>query len=362
MALFRKATPASGPAIKAAAGIASGQVGSFLGYVVGTAEERALSIPAIARARSMICTTIAGMGFKQYVEQWTGDAYEEIYLPLEPWMERPDPKVTRQFMIAQTVSDLFMYGRAWWYVTARDPRTNLPVSYTWLPSANVLTPDQIGPQFFGMPNEVQFNGVQLPLENVVCFLAPDQGLVYTGSRAIDIAIRLDAAARRFALTEISSGYLQQTDGSEPMGSDDLSELAASWAMARRESAIGALNNAVKFVEFSADPSKLQLTEARNHAALEMSRIAGVPAYLLSAPTSNGMVYQNAQLARQDLWLWGCAPYARVIEETLSTDQYLLPGRRIEFDLDDLTDLADIMTPTQGATTDTAPMNQQGQNA
>ena len=75
-----------------------------------------------------------------------------------------------------------------------------------------------------------------------------------------------------------------------------------------------------------------------------------------------MVYQNAQLARQDLWLWGCAPYARVIEETLSTDQYLLPGRRIEFDLDDLTDLADIMTPTQGATTDTAPMNQQGQNA
>jgi phage portal protein BeeE len=359
MALFRKQDLSHGTAIKAAAGVASGQIGSFLGYQVGTAEERALSIPSIARSRSMIAGIIAGLDLKLYTRQWTGEEYEKIYVPSPAWMDRPDPKVTRQFIIAQTVSDLLMYGRAWWYITARDGNTGLPVSFTWLPAANVSTPNQQGPQFFGMPDEVEFNGVLLPLENTVCFLAADQGLIYTGSRSIDIAIRLDAAARRFAMTEIAAGYLQQSEGSEPMDSESLSELASAWASARRESAIGALNSAVKFVEFSSDPAKLQLTEARNYAALEMSRIAGVPAYLLSAPVSSGMTYSNAQQARQDLWLWGAAPYAKTIAETLSSPQILGPGRYCEFDADEFLEISEMVSSDEPRTEDSpsAPLRQ-----
>ena len=351
MAIFRKQLASHGTAIRAAAGVANGQIGSFLGYVVGTAEERALSIPTIARSRSMICTMIAGLDLKMYTRQWTGEEYEKIYTPTPAWCDRPDPKVTRQFLMANTVSDLLMYGRAFWYITSRDANTGLPASFTWLPSGSVSTPNQQGPQWWGMPDEVEFNGVLIPLENVVTFIAADQGMVYTGARAIDIAIRLDAAARRFALTEVAAGYLQQTDGTEPMDSESLGELAAEWATARRESAIGALNNAVKFVEFSQDPAKLQLTEARNHAALEMSRIAGVPAYLVSAPTSNGMVYQNAQMARQDLWLWGAAPYAKTIAETLSLPQIVGPGRSIEFDIDELLEMTDLGSGDEPRTED-----------
>lgn len=328
--------------MKAAAG-GAGQIGSFLSYNVGTAEERALSIPTIARSRSMICSMIAGLDLKQYQLVWNSvdEKYEEVYLQGEGWFTRPDPKVTRQFIMAQTVSDLMLYGRAFWYITGRYS-TGFPASFTWLPHSNVETPNQQGPQWFGMPDEVEFNGVSLDTANVVCFLAPDQGLLYTGSRAIDIAIRLDSAARRFALTEIAAGYLQQADGTEPMSAEELGELASGWAGVRRESAIGALNSSVKFVEFQSDPSKLQLTEARNYAALEMSRLAGVPSYLVSAPTSSGMTYQNAQESRKDLWLWGALPYATAIAERLSMDDILPRGRHVEFDYDEILAQAGMM--------------------
>lgn len=346
MALFKRTTAKPAVAVKAASG-GAGQIGSFLGYSVGTAEERALSIPTIARSRSMICSMIAGLDLKQYQLVWNSidEEYEKVYLQGEGWFTRPDPKVPRQFIMANTVSDLMMYGRAFWYVTARYS-TGFPAAFTWLPHSNVETPNQQGPQWWGMPDEVEFNGVMLDTANVICFLAPDQGLLYTGARSVDIAIRLDAAARRFALTEIAAGYLQQKDGSEPMTAEELGELASGWASVRRESAIGALNSAVEFKEFQSDPSKLQLVEARNHAALEMSRLAGVPAYLVSAPTSNGMTYQNAQESRRDLWLWGALPYATAIAERLSMDDVLPRGRHLEFDIDEALAQAGMMEEQQ----------------
>ena len=336
MGIFRRSS--HGPAaavvpIKAAAGVA-GQRGSFLGYSVGTVEERALSIPTITRARSMLATMVAGLDIRQYTLQWNGEEYEKIYVLGESWMTRPDPKVTRQFMIAQTVSDLMFYGAACWYITSRYS-TGFPQSFEWLPMGSITTPDNEPPQYFGNPSTVMFNGVELDQRNVVFFLAADQGIVYTGRRSIDIAMRLDEAARRFALTEIAAGYLQQTDNSEPMSGDELGELASAWAGARRDSSIGALNSAVKFVEFSSDPQKLQLTEARQHAALELSRLAGVPAYLVSAPTSSGMTYNNAQEQLVDLWIWGAKPYATAIAERLSMDDIIPRGRHVEFDTEDI---------------------------
>ena len=47
-----------------------------------------------------------------------------------------------------------------------------------------------------------------------------------------------------------------------------------------------------------------------------------------------MTYQNAQQARQDLWIWGALPYATAIAERLSMDDVLPRGRHVEFDVDE----------------------------
>jgi len=317
------------PAVRAAAGGAN-QIGTLYAYAVGAGVERALGVPTISRARDLIASMIGSLDLKQYTLQWTGEDYEEIHIPGESWFTRPDPNVTRNFIMANTFSDLFFYGRAFWYITSRYA-SGFPASFTWLPAGSVSTSDQAGPQWFGPSKQIEFLGAPVDHNNVVQFLSPINGLLYQGQRAIDIAIRLDTAAKRFASNEIAAGYLQQTDG-EPMGGDELAELAAAWSTARSANAIGALNQYVKFVEFDSDPSKLQLHEGREHAALELSRVANIPPYLLGIPTG-GMTYQNAQQARQDLYLFGAKPFICAIQETLSLDNVTPRGRHVRFDID-----------------------------
>jgi hypothetical protein len=98
-------------------------------------------------------------------------------------------------------------------------------------------------------------------------------------------------------------------------------------------AIGALNSVVTFKEFSSDPNKLQLIESRQFQALELSRATGIPAYLLGIGVQ-GYTYQNAQSARQDLYLFGAKQYLDCIEQTLSMNNILPRGRYVEFDIED----------------------------
>ena len=329
------AVPATS-SVQAAVGTAS-QIGQFFTYSVGAYVERAQSIPTLTRAQNLLVSMIAGLDLEQYNNMWTGEDYEEVVIPGESWMARPDPRVSRQFIIGSTVGDLFWHGRAFWYITSRYAN-GYPATFTWLPAGNVNTVDQPGPVWFGPSDQVQFNGNTLDPTNVVQFISPTPGVLWTGARSIDIAIRLDNAAKR-AASPIASGYLQQTGG-EPMTSDELTELAGAWTSSRsgteqtEGNTVGALNEFVKFVEFTADPSKMQLSEGREYSSLELSRVANIPPYLLGISTG-GMTYQNAQEAMKQLYLLGARPIMQTIEQTLSLDTILPRGRWCRFDLDDM---------------------------
>lgn len=342
MALFSKpklnATPAfAHEPLHAAAGSAA-QVGQFYTYTVGAGAELALSVPTVARATQMIISLVGSLPLRHFTRQWTGENYEKIYLENESWMDLPDPTVTRNFIMSNTCMDLMMRGRAFWYVTSRSSATGRPLSFQWLPSQMVDTTDQAGPQYFGKSNEIRFNGLPLATEDVIQMLAPVQGFLWTGRRVLDTAIKLDRSAERFASNEIVAGYLQQTDSSEPLDAESLGELAAAWSNARRVNAVGALNSAVKYEQFDTDPSKLQLVEARNFSALELSRAIGVPAYLLGIGIS-GYNYSNATQAKQDLYLLGAKLYMDCIQESLSGPDLLPRNRFVEFDTEDL--IADV---------------------
>jgi phage portal protein BeeE len=299
MALFGSkkvsATPAFASApIQAAAGSAA-QVGQFYTYSVGASQELALSVPTVARSIQMIASMVGCLELKHYTTQWTGSEYEELYLENESWMDQPDPKVTRNFIFSQLVTDLMLHGRGFWYITSRSTATGRPLSFQWLPAAMVSSLDMAGPQWFGMSDQLEFNGYPLATDDVVQFLAPTQG---------------------------------------SMSAEDLSELAAAWRNARQVGAIGALNSVVTFKEFSSDPNKLQLIESRQFQALELSRTTGIPPYLLGIGVSGSYTYQNAQQARQDLYLFGTKQYLDAIEQTLSMNQLLPRGRYVKFDVSD----------------------------
>jgi hypothetical protein len=249
-------------------------------------------------------------------------------------MNRPDPKTTRNFIMAKTARDLILYGRAFWMITSRYS-TGYPATFQWLPANLCDTPDNAPPEWFGPAEKVNFNGIPLDVAQLVQFHSGSQGIIYQGRRAIQIALRLDQSAERFATNEIAAGYLQQKGG-EPMSGDELAEMAAAWAANRRTNAIGALNELVSFESFDVDPSKLQLVEGREYQTKELSRLMDIPAYLLAIDQS-GMTYANAQQARQDLILFGARPILHAIQERLSMDDILPRGRHVEFALDEYLD-------------------------
>jgi phage portal protein BeeE len=332
MGLFKTTKPAFASApVKAAAGASN--VGNFIFYQTGTDEIRALSVPTVSRSRDLIAGLVGALELKHYSKQWTGEKYEEIYLPLEPWMERPDPKVTRSFFYVQIFSDLFFYGVAYAYITSRysDGR---PASFTWLPAANMSSTQQTGiPQYYCQSDELEFNGQPLDIANVLQFVSPLEGVLKTGARAINTSLYLDAAADRYAQLETVPGYLQQISG-EDMSGEDLGDLAAAWAAARKANAIGALSSQVQFKEYAQNPQEV-IADQRKYQALEMARLCNVPAYLVSAPTEGAsMTYQNAEQARQDLYLFGARIYLDVIEQTLSGEQIMPRNRFVEFDMEE----------------------------
>lgn len=321
---------ASAP-VQAAAG--ASYINNFITYQTGSDEVRALSCPTVSRSRDLLAGIIGSVGLKHYSKQWNGENYDEVYLPLEPWMEQPDPKVTRSFFFVNIFSDMYFYGIGYAYVLTRYS-TGLPASFTWLPAANMSSTQQTGiPQFYGPSDELQFNGQPLDVNNVIQFISPIEGILKTGARAINTSIYLDQAADRMASLETNPGWLQQIDG-EDLSGDDLGSLASAWAAARKQNAIGALSRQIEFREFKNPPQEL-IADQRKYQSLELARLCNVPAYMVSAPQEGAsMTYQNAEQARQDLYLFGARIYMDAIEQTLSSSQVLPRNRYVEFDIED----------------------------
>ena len=348
MGIFTRANKpafASEP-ITAAAGSSYG-VNNIITWSGSYKREQAIAIPTISRARDLIVSLVSGLPFNEFSLQWNGDEYEELMIPNETWMSRPDPKVTRQFILAWTADDLLMFGRAHWVITSRSSTTGFPLSFQWIPAADVEMKDMMGPQYWTMPTEIMFNGTQLNARDVITFLSPIQGWLSMGARAIEISNRLDNAAMRFATNEITAGYLQQTNGSEPMDGEALSDLCAAWSRARQRNAIGALNSSVEWKEFNSDPSKLQLVEARRHQMTELANLCNVPQVLVGADAGTGMTYNNVQESQRALYL-SAKQYIDCISQTLSMDNVLPRGRFCRLDVSDYLE-SDDMTHTPDPT-------------
>ncbi len=145
MALFaRKQTGAFGAEpVRAAAGTAAQTtaINQTIGYTTDFGRQQAIQNATISRARDLIVSMVSGLPINQYSLQWMGEEYEEVAIPGETWMSRPDPYVTRQFILAWTTDDLYFHGKAVWHVTSRSKTTGFPLSFQWIPMADIQALD-----------------------------------------------------------------------------------------------------------------------------------------------------------------------------------------------------------------------------
>jgi hypothetical protein len=335
MPIFKRATQ---PVVtKAAAGLSpitsnqgAGQIGNFYSYADGGARQRAMSVPVIARGRDLICGTIGSLQLDAYRAMWNGDNMEKVPQAPRSWLSRIDKGVPNSVLLSWTADDLLFTGRAFWYVSERSS-DGFPSSFTRMPAAMVSTQDQQGPVFFGPSKQILFNGLPIDYRDVVQFISPVQGLIYTTTKAIDTALKLEQARFRNAASSIPSVVLKQTGG-EPLSGQELADLAAAFDVARMNNQTAAVNEYIDVKESFATPDKMLLIEAADYQARDLCRAIGIPPYLAGIATGS-YSYTNSASAREDLYIFGLKPIMTCIEETLSADNVLPHGTGVRFNID-----------------------------
>jgi hypothetical protein len=311
--------------------IGSSQVENYISYQNGSGRERMMSLAVIARARDLICTTISGLKLEMFREMWNGDDMEEVPLAPRSWLARMDQSVPNSTLLSWLADDLIFWGRAYLFVTERTS-DQYPSSYTRLPAAMVQTLDQSGPVYFAPSNKVLFNGMEIDSRDLIQFISPMQGILFTGRRPAETAIRIEEARMRNASSAIPAGVLKQTGG-EPLSGQELADLAAQFNLARATNQTAALNEFLSYTETNATPDKMLLIDSADYSARDLGRLLGVPSYLLSV-SIGAYSYQSAQQSRMDLWQYACKPIADCITQTLSSDNNLPRGTMVKFDVDD----------------------------
>jgi hypothetical protein len=323
------------PEIKAAVGYGRGsnagasQINNFYAYTNGEMRQIAMRVPTISRARDLMASVIGCLKLEMFRDIWNGEEMEPVPLAPRAWLSRIDPSVTNNFILSWTFDDLFFYGRAFWYIKSRTA-DGYPSSYERLPAAMVTTMDQAGPVWFSPSNQVLFSGLPIESENLVQFLSPVQGLLYTSSEAITTALRLEDSARRNAESAIPAGVLRQISG-EPLSGQELADMASAFNLARMTNQTAALNECLTYEATTATPDKMLLVESRDFQARELCRAANIPNYLAGIDQGSYQ-YTTSQGAREDLYLFGAKAFIDCISETLSSDNVLPHGTYVKFDV------------------------------
>ncbi|HYF73172.1 MAG TPA: phage portal protein, partial [Nocardioides sp.] len=299
------------------------------GVTIGRAE--ALSVPAMLRARNLICS-VSTLPLVEY-----GPDRRVTDNPLLRQFDRDVPNVVH---MAQTLEDLMFDGIAWWeileqasdgrpiWVRRRDPATcslQPPAGYTPAPLPSGWDPREA---------VVYVDGRQVPGSRMMRFDSPNPGLSQYQGRALRRAVLLDMAAQMYAEDPKPLGFFTPVDGADPASDDAITDMINGWLTARKQRGTGYIPAAVQYNEpLGTKPADLQLVELQRQVSLEIANATGLDPEDLGVNTTS-RTYQNAVDRRRDRINDTLSPYMAAITDRLSMGDVTRRGYVVRFDLDD----------------------------
>jgi hypothetical protein len=277
----------------------------------------ALSVPAVLRARNLICSTIGGLPL-----QATNAAGERVEQTLLAQPEQPSGFV-RSVTITATAEDLLLDGSSLWTTILRNA--------AGFPSA-VERVDHRYWQQDPTTGEITVNGRTVRADSVILFTSPNPPLLSAGARAITALLRLEETAARYANEPEASHYFTSRDGVDP-DEDETTNLLTSWLAARRRRGVAYVPSAYALSKLERlTPEELQLISAREMAIKQIAQLTGIDAEELSVSTTS-RTYANSQDRRRSFTDFTLGPLLHAIEERLSLGDVTPRGQSVRFNLD-----------------------------
>jgi HK97 family phage portal protein len=300
----------------------------FFGGANTATREEFMSVPTGARARNIICSSIASIGL-EVIDRSTGLEIEDATPRV---IRTPDPRVPGSATYVWTCEDLLLYGYAYWQITEFFADTNR------VRSVQRVNPTRVTIQTNSLATEIEYymvDGSPVPnsgLGSLVVFNGNDEGVLNRAGRTIRTGAELERAAAMYAREPIPSMVLKSNGTALP--ADRIAKLLDSWATARRNRGTAFLNADVTMETVGFDPEKLQLAAARSYIATEIARACGIPAYYVDANTGSSMTYSNATTQRQTLLDFSLIPLMTSITERLSMPDFVPSTQQVRYDLSD----------------------------
>ena len=301
--------------------------GGFNNYSAAIARQDAISVPTIARCRSLIANTIAGIPMQMYSTK-TGEE-----LPNLLWVDQPDKRQPRSVTIAWLVDSLMFYGVAYLRVTEVYQDDNRPARFEWVQN------DRVTPKYNNLGTEIMFytidGGNRLPMSGVgslVTFQSLDQGLLIKSSNTIKSALDVERAAAVAAQTPMATGYISNSGADLPDA--QVQGILSAWKTARQNRATAYLTSTLSYTPVSFSPKEMLYNEAKAYFALELSRACNVSADMVDAEVQKSMTYQNVLERRKEFMAYTLAPYICAIEDRMSMDDLCARGTKIKFQVDE----------------------------
>lgn len=297
----------------------------------------AMSIPAAARARHVICSTVARTTMRSYrgTQVLTGPA-------APAWVEAADGAMSFWHQKMWTADDLLWYGVSCW--SRKNGADGYPLRMDRLPMGSWTIDDHQRVQV----DAGDGRGFRVVPANSVCVIpGPHEGLLSFAQTTLQHGRDLQRAADRAAKYPSAHIVLEQTEG-QPLSNEEVDpenpkkmtipKLTAMWARARLgvTGGIAYTPPHIKAREMGTFDGHLQL-EGRNANAVDIARDASLPADLIDATTEGSFTYTNSRDNDRRGVDYGTGFYMGAMTARLSMNDITPGGQRVSFDVEEWLD-------------------------
>jgi HK97 family phage portal protein len=300
--------------------------GLFYGAQTAT-REQAMSVPSLARARNIICSTIGSLPIETY------NHFTKEHLRPTRVIMQPDPRIAGSAIYAWIAEDLLFRGVAYGVVLDAYSASDGGRVRAW----TRVSPDRVTYNTNALQTEITeylIDGLFIPpngVGSIIVFSGLDEGVLNRAGRTIKAAQELEKAAELYAKEPVPTMVLK-SNGTN-LTPERITKLLESWKLSRATRATAFLNADVELTALGFDPQKLQLNEARQYLATEIARAVGIPASFVSAELTS-MTYSTTVMERKALIDFSLRNVITPIEQRLSAADFVPNGVEVRFDIDD----------------------------
>ena len=279
----------------------------------------AMTVPSVARARNLICGTVASIPLGYYKKS-TG---EVIAAPR--WVNQLSKNQPSFITLSWIIDSLIFYGVSYLLVTERYAEDGRPAAFEWIANSRVtFTTDLEGimvTQYYMDLNPVSMN-------DIVTIQGFDEGILERGSRTIQSAIDVERAAATNSANPQPAGYLKNSGADLPPA--EVQGLLSAFKRARQNNSTAYLTSTLDYSPVAFSPKDMMYNEAIQTLSTQVARLMNVPAYYLSSDMNTTMTYANVQDERKQFYALSIEPYIQAVQSRLSMDDISTSGHEVRF--------------------------------